>query len=324
MPVLKSTYKRPLAYFNAHVETILPAISRKVQGVRYQRERIATPDDDFLDLDWLRSDSDKLVILSHGLEGNTSRGYMKGMARAFHQRGYEVLAWNFRGCSEEINRQLRFYHSGATDDFDTVVQYALRQKSYEAVFLVGFSMGGNITLKYLGEKGTQLSAKIKRAVAFSVPLDMYAACMKISTPQNFVYSRRFLRNLKEKIIRKAKVMPGLLDTAPLTGIKTLMEFDNLYTAPLHGFENALHYYRSCSALHFLDNIYVPTLVLNAWNDPFLPEECYPLELLKDHPHVYFDHPERGGHVGFTHFKENGLFWSEERALEFVGKTSLND
>ena len=321
LPVLKSTYKRPLVYFNSHLETILPAISRKVPDVQYERERITTPDDDFLDLDWLKGHSQELVILSHGLEGSTDRAYMKGMARAFHRRGYEVLAWNFRGCSEEINRQLRFYHSGATDDFHTVVQHALRQKSYRAVFLIGFSMGGNITLKYLGEKGKRLSPEIKKAVAFSVPLDLHAACLKISTPQNFMYSRRFLRNLKEKITRKAKVMPNLLDTNPLSGIKTLMEFDDCYTAPLHGFENALHYYHSCSAIHYLDDISIPTLVLNAWNDPFLSEECYPVHLLEHHPNVYFDYPEQGGHVGFTRFKENGLFWSEERALEFVAKTS---
>ena len=320
MPVIKSTYKRPLVYFNAHVETIMPAISRKVPGVSYERERITTPDHDFLDLDWLRSDSQELVVLSHGLEGNTSRAYMKGMARAFYRQGYEVLAWNFRGCSEEINRQLRFYHSGTTDDLNVVIQYALQQKNYKSVFLIGFSMGGNLTLKYLGEKGKHVSPKIKKAITFSVPLDLHTACLKISTPQNFVYARQFLRDLKEKIARKASIMPHLLDTAPLDGIKTLMEFDDCYTAPIHGFENALDYYRRCSAIHYLADIRIPTLVLNALNDPLLSEDCYPVDLLKNHANVYFDYPQRGGHVGFTRFKENGLFWSEERALEFVAKT----
>jgi uncharacterized protein len=144
-------YTRPFFLFNAHLETIYPTLLRTVTLQPYQRERIHTPDHDFLDLDWLKQGSSSLVIISHGLEGNTQRAYMKGMARAAYQQGYDVLAWNYRGCSEEMNKALRFYHSGATDDLATVADYAHSQNQYQTIFLVGFSLGGNLTLKYLGE-----------------------------------------------------------------------------------------------------------------------------------------------------------------------------
>src|SRR5690349_18377924 len=159
-------YSPPLFLFSPHLETIFPALLRRVDLKSYTRERITTPDNDFLDLDWLKQDSHKLVILSHGLEGNSTRPYIKGMAKALFEEGYDILAWNFRGCSEEMNKQLRFYHSGATDDLDVVVKHAA-EKKYDEIFLVGFSLGGNLTLKYLGEQAS--SSKIKKAVAISVP-----------------------------------------------------------------------------------------------------------------------------------------------------------
>ena len=143
-------YKRPSLLFSRHLETIYPALFRNVD-LNYQRERIATPDDDFLDLDWLKQGSKKLIIISHGLEGNSSRAYMKGMAKASSEKGFDVIAWNFRGCSDEMNKQLRFYHSGATDDLECVVAHAQRN-GYTEIYLIGFSLGGNLTLKYLGER----------------------------------------------------------------------------------------------------------------------------------------------------------------------------
>src|SRR6187431_2146497 len=137
-------YAPPFAFFNAHVETIYPSLLRRVPLAPYHRERIVTPDQDFLDLDWLRQGSDKLIIISHGLEGNSERAYIKGMARAGMARGFDILAWNYRGCSGEMNRQLRFYHSGATDDLDWVIRHAL-QTGYKQINLIGFSLGGNLT-----------------------------------------------------------------------------------------------------------------------------------------------------------------------------------
>jgi predicted alpha/beta-fold hydrolase len=310
---LTSDYRRPSLLFTAHLETIYPALARKVKDVHYRRERIQTPDNDFLDLDWLQQGSERLMIISHGLEGNSSRAYMKGMAHAGFTNRFDVLTWNFRGCSEEMNQQLRFYHSGATDDLDCIVKHAIR-KGYREIYLVGFSLGGNLTLKYLGEQ--QSYAELKRAAVFSVPLDLHASCLKICKPSNWVYSNRFLKSLKAKVIHKSNMIGGL-DINGIEKIKTLIQFDDLYTAPLHGFLSAKDYYNKCSSLHFLKEVKIPTLLVNAQNDPFLSEECYPVSQLKDHPFIKFENPKYGGHVGFAQFNKNGLYWSEEIALSFL-------
>lgn len=312
-----NSYRAPFLLFNKHLETIYPSLIRKVEGLKYDRERITTPDDDFLDLDWLKQDSKKLIILSHGLEGNSQRSYIKGMANLFYNHGFDVLAWNYRGCSEEMNRQMRFYHSGATDDLDLVVNHSIF-KGYTEINLIGFSLGGNLTLKYLGEKSTTLHPRVKKAVTFSVPLNLHSSCIEISRPANWVYNKRFLNSLKEKVLNKSKQLSAL-DPRPLESIKSLLEFDNSYTAPIHGFKDAIDYYEQCSAIWFLKSIERPTLVVNAVNDPFLSHDCYPSHL-QNHPFLNFEYPERGGHVGFALFNQNGIYWSELRALQFIQST----
>jgi predicted alpha/beta-fold hydrolase len=310
---LLEDYLPPFFLFSPHLETIYPALLRRVTLTSYKRERISTPDDDFLDLDWLQKDSDSVVIISHGLEGNSTRPYMKGMAKALADGGFDVCAWNLRGCSEEMNRQLRFYHSGATDDLHTVVQHIVSTKRYRSIYLVGFSLGGNITLKYLGEHNSH--NLITKAVAISVPMDLRTSCEKISRPGNRIYANRFLRSLKNKILLKSR-QRSELDPSPLGGIKTLADFDDRYTAPLHGFRDALDYYEQCSSLRYVNDIRTPTLVINTLNDPFLSPECFPAALLKNHAFVNLQILSRGGHVGFAQFNKNGLYWSEQRALDF--------
>lgn len=306
-------YQAPAVLFHPHLETIYPSLFRSVTLAPYQRERITTPDDDFLDLDWLTASSNKLVIISHGLEGNSDRAYMKGMAKHFFSHGFDALAWNYRGCSGEMNRQKRFYHSGATDDLDVVVQHAL-SKGYEEITLVGFSLGGNLTLKYLGEQ--KRDARIKKSITFSVPLNLHTSCLKISTPANWMYSDRFLKSLKKKVLEKAAHRTDI-DTDNLGSITTLQAFDDQYTSLLHGYKDAIDYYTQCSAIRFVEHISIPSLIVNALNDPFLSAECFPVDLLAKHPCVKLEIPLRGGHVGFTQFNKKGLFWSEERALHFA-------
>jgi predicted alpha/beta-fold hydrolase len=308
-------YTRPFFFFNAHVETIYPSLIRKVELQPYQRERITTPDNDFLDLDWLKQGSFELMIISHGLEGNTQRAYIKGMARVGYQQGLDVLTWNYRGCSEEMNKVIRFYHSGATDDLATVIDHANSLGQYKRIYLVGFSLGGNLTLKYLGEKRPRPES-VKKSITFSVPMDLHTSCEKISKPSNWIYSQRFLRSLRKKVIDKSKIMREV-DSRGLDKIKTLREFDDHFTGPIHGFKDALDYYRQCSAIRFVREISIPSLIISAANDPFLSAECYPHELLKAHPHVLFESPAQGGHVGFTQFSKNGLYWSEQRAIDFI-------
>lgn len=312
-----AAYKAPAFLFSNHLETIYPALLRAIKDVSYARERITTPDLDFLDLDWLKQGSKKLIIISHGLEGSSERAYIKGMAKIFFAHGFDALAWNYRGCSGAMNTKLRFYHSGATDDLDFVIHHAASM-GYDEINLVGFSLGGNVTLKYMGEQGKAVHSKIKKVVTFSVPLNLRSSCEKISAPSNWMYADRFLKSLKKKVADKAAVIPEL-KADQLSKIKTLLQFDDTYTAPLHGFRDAIDYYTQCSSIHFVASIQRPTLIVNALNDPFLSADCYPSEFA-NHPYLTFEYPERGGHVGFALFNKNGLYWSELRALDFIQST----
>ncbi|WP_143961673.1 YheT family hydrolase [Litoribacter populi] len=315
MPLIENIdYLKPRMLFNGHLQTIVPSIFRKVIELPFERERITTTDGDFLDLDWLRKGSRKLVIISHGLEGNSRRPYMQGMAHQFHRQGYDVLNWNFRGCSEEQNILPIFYNSGATYDLETVVDYA--KGNYDELYLIGFSLGGNLILKYLGEERTRVS-RIKKAVAISVPLHLESSCNQISRGRNLIYSKKFLRTLKEKIIRKAEVHPKDIDLELLAKVKTLRDFDDVYTGPLHGYDDAHDYYEKCSSLYFLEGIEVPSLILNAVNDPFLSPLCYPKELALKLENVYMEFPKQGGHVGFSPRTRGEIYWSEKRAFEFI-------
>jgi hypothetical protein len=307
-------YKAPLFLFNAHLETIFPSLIRRVGIQPYTRERVDTPDNDFLDLDWLAGGNRKLLIISHGLEGSSDRPYVKGLARAAFHKGFDVLAWNFRGCGGEINRQLRFYHSGATDDLETVIHHAVSTNRYDEIALSGFSLGGNLTLKYLGERSVR--ELITRAVIFSAPIHLQSSCAKISEPSNWIYANRFLKSLKRKVLLKHQLYPQL-DVSRLDAIKTIETFDDRYTAPLHGFANAAEYYDRNSSIHFIPEIKIPTLIINAMNDPFLSQKCFPVKEFRQHKTVRLETPLRGGHVGFAQFAKGGLYWSEERAMHFI-------
>jgi uncharacterized protein len=306
-------YLPPPFLFNGHLETVFPALFRRISTVQYHRERITTPDNDFLDLDWLKQNSENIVIIQHGLEGNSYRPYVKGMAKTFFSEGFDVLAWNYRGCSQEMNRARRFYHSGATDDLATVIAHAAL--TYANIYLVGFSLGGNLTLKYLGEP--DVNSKVRKAVVFSVPVHLESSCRKISTPGNRIYARRFVKSLKKKIVEKEKKMPGSFDLGALAQVRTLLDFDSAFTAPIHGFESAHHYYETCSAVNFLPAITTPALIVNTMNDPFLSPECFPVDACKDNLFLQLQIPARGGHVGFAQFNKNGVYWSEQRALHFI-------
>ncbi|WP_258104478.1 YheT family hydrolase [Marinoscillum sp. MHG1-6] len=313
--MLKYSYKRPFWLPNGHLETIYPALFRKVNGLtKPVRQRISTPDDDFLDLDWYKNGNDRLMILQHGLEGSSDRSYVLGMAKIFFQNGYDVCAWNFRGCSSEMNSKPILYHSGATYDLDTVVSEGL--KSYEDITLVGFSLGGNLTLKYLGER--DLDPRIKRAAVISVPVDLGSSSDVISAPQNFIYEQRFLTNLKQKVRRKERKIPGSMPMGDLKKVKTLRDFDEYFTAPIHGFKGATDYYNQNSSIHFLKDIKIPTLILNAKNDPLVSEKSSDESLASLNQNITLLTPDQGGHVGFSQGL-SGPYWSEEIAVKFCSE-----
>lgn len=316
MPLLTNqNYRSPFWLSNGHIETIYPALFRKVDlAQKAEQITINTTDDDSFDLDFYDQRSDRTVIISHGLEGNSQRPYMLGMVKKFLNDNWNVIAWNYRGCNGEVNNSVKSYHSGFTDDLKEVLQFASRRET-KTIVLVGFSLGGNITLRLLAE-GNHYAKMVNAAAVFSVPLELHDGCRQISTPQNIIYSERFLKSMKNKVREKAKVF-NEIDTRPLKKIKNLKMFDDHYTAPLHGFKDALDYYKSCSALYVLDQISTPTLIVNAKNDPFLPETCYPYKSVEKHSNVYLETPKAGGHVGFASLNGDGSYWSENRALDFV-------
>ncbi|MBX9853018.1 MAG: alpha/beta fold hydrolase [Cytophagaceae bacterium] len=318
MPLInKSEYNSPYYLFSRHLQTILPALFRKVGNVVYTRERIFTPDHDFLDLDWSKVNSKNLVVISHGLEGDSIRPYVLGMVRTMNIHGFDVLAWNYRGCSGEINKLHRSYHSGYTEDLDYVIRHALEKYDYEKIILIGFSVGGNITLKYLGEKGKQVNKKIKCAVTFSVPCHLESGAHHLAKWKSKIYMARFLKSLRKKMIKKSQAIPEALSIEGLHKIKNFLQFDERYTAPMNGFKSARDYWKQSSCLYYLPNISIPSLLVNARNDPFLTPECYPIREAESNPHLFLEMPETGGHCGFFENNKEGKYWSEKRAVEFI-------
>jgi len=323
MPLLSSSAHRPTAFlFNGHLQTIVPSTLRRVPEVHYQRERLELPDGDFVDIDWSlagREPARRLGIISHGLEGDSGRPYVRGMARALNQAGFDALAWNYRGCGGEPNRLLRAYHLGDTGDLATVIQHAIEVKGYPELYLTGFSAGGNVTLKYLGEDASQVPPQVQRAAVFSVPTDLKASSHHIGRWQNQVYLRRFMASLRAKIRDKAEQLPGQLDLTDLDALRDFPQFDDRYTAPMHGFASADAYYEHAASGQYLAGIRVPTLLVNALNDPFLPPSCYPRTTAAASEFFFLETPAAGGHVGFAEGSPSGSYYSERRAIDFFAR-----
>ncbi len=319
MPVIpSSSYRAPFAFRNGHLQTVYPALFRRVPIVTCERERIQTPDADFLDLDWNHCvGSKKLIVLSHGLEGSSHQAYIQGMAQTFHLAGWNVLAWNFRGCSGEPNHQLKSYHSGATGELQIVLHHVFEQYDFESISLAGFSLGGNITLKYLGERANDLDTRIHSAVAISVPCDLESSSLQLESLTNRIYMLRFMRTLRLKIRQKMEHFPDQIDDNGLDTMASFREFDGAYTAPIHGFIDAKDYWTRSSSKPVLDHITVPTLLINALDDPFLAPLCYPWEEANRNDKFFLETPKHGGHNGFVSFGRNKAYWSENRALQFV-------
>lgn len=317
MPYIKnSTYKNPPIYqFNGHLQTILPSTLRKVE-VPYERERLELADGDFVDLDWLDQNSRKLAVLSHGLEGNSQRTYIKGMARLFMENSWDVLAWNCRSCSEEMNRTFRLYNHGEIEDIGKVIQHALSVKDYEQIVLVGYSMGGNITLKYLGTHGKELPAAVKGGIAFSTPCDLEASSNTLDKRSNFIYKKKFLGRLKEKLEKKEAQFPGSIDLSKFQDIQVWRDFDHYFSAPVSGFDTVQEFYDFCSAKNYVGGTHVPTLLVNAQNDPILTPTCSPVDIADSHPYFYVETPKQGGHVGFA-WSGKPYTWSEWRVINFI-------
>ena len=316
MPIVQSTYKAPYFFRKGFVSTVYSGLFRNVNGLQQERERIELTDGDFLDLDWsfAKAKTNKLIIVLHGLEGNAQRPYMTGTAKLFTENYIDAVCVNFRGCSGEPNRKYYSYHSGATQDLHEVVQHIIESKHYSEIYIKGFSLGGNVTLKYLGERDN-VPSQIKAGIAVSVPCFLKGSALELHTFKNILFHDRFKRYLVERLKLKQKQYPDKLKIEDINSIKTLNDFDNIYTSKAHGFIDAQDYYEKSSSLQFLNNIKTPTLIINALNDSFLSPECYPVKEAKTNSNLHLEMPNYGGHVGFV--KLNKFYYNETRALDFI-------
>ena len=320
MPALESPYSPPLLFRNGHIATIYAGLFRRVHGVEQQRERISLPDGDFIDLDWSYSKepSQKVVVLLHGLEGHGQRPYITGSAKIFNQHGYDACAVNFRGCSGETNKLFRSYHSGATEDLDAILNHVIALDKYSQIIIKGFSLGGNLTLKYLGE-GRKIHKQVKAAVAVSVPCDLHDSLLQLLKPKNILYAKRFRNHLVAKLWAKNEKFPDLISKEEIRAIKTLKDFDDIYTSKAHGFEDAIDYYTQCSSKQFLAAINTPTLIINAKDDSFLGQACYPVEEVNANDQISMKMPAYGGHVGF--YEADNISYTEKLAVKYLAERS---
>jgi predicted alpha/beta-fold hydrolase len=317
---LTDSFKPPFWQINGHIQTIYPSIFRKV-SLPYKRERMVLSDGDFVDLDWVKNGSKKLILVTHGLEGDSTRHYVTGMIKKFVDAGFDGLGWNCRSCSGEINRNARFYHHGDAEDLRQVLEYAIKEMKYEEVFLAGYSMGGSLTLRLLAEKPALLPKQVIKAVAASVPLDIHDSVKELHKKGKRFYMRRFLRKLGVKIQEKSKQFPE----NPLLSyegyehrIKDFYDFDGTYTAPIHGYNSAIDFYAKASTKPILNNIQIPVKIVQALNDPFLSQSCFELGEAESNNNVELILTKYGGHVGFMQSGKSSNY-VEDLALDFYQK-----
>lgn len=301
-------------YRNGHYNTFIPALFLKNPETQYFRKRLITPDDDFIDVDFSKVGSDRAVVICHGLEGDSSSGYIKHFVDFYNKKGWDAIVPNYRGCSGEMNQQLRMYNSGTTDDIDFILNETM--EDYNQVVLIGFSLGGNLILKYLGEKKYTISSKIKGGVAISAPINLSNASRELLKAENFAYQIRFLRSLINKILKKKRQFPDQVNLKPLYKTYNLYQFDNYFTAPIYGYKDAEDYYSHNSSLQFLDQLERPALLINALDDPFLGDLCYPLSLAEKSNELFYCSPLFGGHVGFVKNKTE-RDWLKHKSYSFI-------
>lgn len=297
-----------------HLQTIYASLAPPPR-VAFERSRWDTPDGDFIDVDFAgEAAASRRMVLFHGLEGSADSHYARAIAAHAAREGWRVALPHWRGCSGEPNRLARAYHSGDSAEVDWILE-----KLGDNLHAVGISLGGNALLKWLGEQGEAARARLRRAAAVSAPIDLPAAGAALDRGLNrLLYTRHFLATLKPKSLAKLERFPGLYDAARVRAARGFRDFDDLVTAPLHGFRGVDHYWSSASSGPWLEHIRVPTLVLNARNDPFLPEQALLAAARKAAPCVVLEFPRTGGHAGFVCGPFPGRHdWLPQRLLQFL-------
>lgn len=315
MPILPSTFAPPRYLHSPDLQTIIPALFRNPQSPRVETRTLTTTDGDILLYRIYQNGNDRLAIVSHGLEGSFDSSYIRGMTSALLRAGCDVLTWNMRGCGDMPNQLTTWYHSGKSEDLKAMISHAI-PLSYQEIVLVGFSVGGNITLKYLGEEGGRLPEKISRAVVISVPMDLQGSADVLAKRRNAMYMQYLLRPLRRRMRAKKERFHDQFDIRGLSRITTFHEFDRRFTAPFHGFSSVAEYWSSSSSINFLSTISIPTLAISALDDPFLSPSCFPHAIAAKHPMLFLDTPAHGGHVGFIDSLSLSMTWTEQRVVEF--------
>ena len=320
------TYRPAWWVRGGHAQTLWGKFFRPRPRYRTRVERWTTPDGDFIELhraDGVSADAPRLFFL-HGLEGTARSHYVAGFFGEAARRGWAADLLIFRGCGSEPNIAPRFYHSGDTGDLAFALDRVLRESpSSSRILLAGVSLGGNVLLKYLGERGKNLSRRVVAAAAISVPFDLERGARFLSQGFSKIYDRHFLRTLRRKAVAKLARYPGLFDGAGLARARSIYEFDDVVTAPVHGFIDAHDYYLNSSSLHWIDRVARPTLLLSAMDDPFLPRQVLEEveEIARRNDCLHLEFPAHGGHVGFITGRVpwRPFYYAEWRACEFFAR-----
>jgi predicted alpha/beta-fold hydrolase len=300
-----------------HLQTLYPSLFRKRTAPPLTRERLELPDGDFLDLEWTDTTGGMVVLILHGLEGSLESHYTGGMLDALSRKNFTAVLMYFRGRSGEPNRLPRSYHSGDTDDIDFVIRHIKSRHPAKPIAVIGYSLGGNVLLKWLGEQTD--AAPVVTAIAISVPFDLNSAALRLERGLSRIYQKHLLKKLRESVTAKSDIHTPVFPLHRLHELQTFRQFDNEVTAPLHGFQDVDDYYTQSSSKQFLKHIHIPTLVIQAKDDPFLPTTALPEEADLS-PYVTLELAEHGGHVGFVS-GNNPLcprHWLEERVIAHLG------
>lgn len=321
-PWRSTPFRPPWWLKGRHAQTLGGKLFKPKPDLALRRERVDTPDGDFIDLDFMPEPQSPrpIVLVLHGLEGSVRRSYVLTMLAALEAQGLWGVGLNFRSCSGELNRTARFYHSGETGDLAHVLAMLATRFPGRPMGAVGFSLGGNALLKYLGEVGESDDAPLRAAAAISVPFDLSAGARMLETGlMGRLYTFYFMRMLRRKTSLKREILREAVDVDAVLRTKTLRAFDELATAPLHGFAGAEDYYARSSSAAFLDRIRVPTLLLHSLDDPFLPAHAVPQDAVARNPMLTGVFTQRGGHVGFIGGGHplRPRPWAEEEAARFL-------
>ncbi|PKH51659.1 alpha/beta hydrolase [Tenacibaculum sp. Bg11-29] len=317
MPILSCNFNPTLPFKSAHFNTMYRPLFMK-DTIKYQRKRITTWDNDFIDLDFSAIGSETLVLLIHGLEGSSYSNYMITTSNYLNNTGFDTVCMNLRSCSGEDNALLETYHSGKTDDVDFIVRHLTTNYKYKNIIIVGFSLGGNLTLKYLGEY-INMPIEVKGGIAVSVPIDLTTSQAELSKLKNKIYLNEFLKTLKLKILEKSEKFPEYkINKKLLFNATKFRHLEKQYTVPVFGFKNSEDYWLKASSKPYISKIEVPTLLINSLDDTFLSKECYPFKEAENSANFYLLTPNYGGHVGFTSsFNNDENKWVEKKITKFI-------